>query len=106
MIKVEKPATNNPTANIKNGRNGKPVPCQNHVCPVIARKNKNIEARNNAFGLPTICPVTSEPSELAAEERVINTPAAIDIKRDGNWDAKPSPIVKTVYLETASATGI
>ena len=84
MIKVENPAINKPTANIKNGKNGNPVPCQNQVCPVTAKKNKNIEARNNAFGLLTICPVTSEPKELAADERVINTPAAIDINNEGN----------------------
>ena len=79
---------NNPTANKKNGKNGSPVPAQNQVCPVIAKKNKNSEAKNKALGLLTIWAVTSVPNELAADERVINTPAAMDISKEGSCDAK------------------
>ncbi len=43
---------------------------------------------------------------MPAEARVITIPAATDIKRDGSWDARPSPIVNTVYFVTASAIGI
>ena len=51
--------------------------------------------------------VKSPPKELLpAEARVMTIPAAIDINKDGNCDAKPSPIVNTVYLLTASAIGI
>ena len=59
--------------------------------------------QNNAYGLLVICSVTSEPNDgLAAEARVMKIPAAIDINRDGTCDARPSPIVNTVYFETAS----
>ena len=102
LIRVENPAIASPKPNRKNGQNGSPV----KVGPVTAKNHKNPEARNRAFGLLTICPVTSVPNELAAEERVINTPAAIDIKSEGTCEAKPSPIVRIVYFETASAIGI
>ena len=46
-----------------------------------------------------ICSVKSAPNDaLAAEARVMTIPAAIDIKRDGSWDARPSQIVNTVYF--------
>ena len=54
-----------------------------------------------------ICISKSRPKlELAAVERVITIPLEIAIKSEGNCDAKPSPIVKTVYLPTASPSCI
>ena len=60
---------------------------------------KNNAAKNNEYGFAMIWLVKSPPNDVSpAEARVMTIPAAIDINKEGNCDARPSPIVKMVYF--------
>ena len=88
--------------NKRNGKNGSPV-----IGQVTVIKPRNNAAKNSEYGFDIIWLVKSPPRELLpADARVITIPAAIDIKREGSCEARPSPIVNTVYLVTASPIGI
>ena len=88
--------------NSKNGNHGKPV-----IGEEKAIKSKKPAAKNKLVGLDKIWIDKSEPKATPPPvARVITIPDEIAIKRDGTCEAKPSPMVKIVYFETASEAGI
>ena len=72
----------------------------------MPRKARTAPTRYSTLGVPKSWLIRTVPKSASLEPFVTRIPVAREISRDGIWLTRPSPMVRIVYLFSASVISI